>query len=169
MEYVFTVRNDSGGPITIPACETSVGPRGIVPASQPDAELWLNVTVDCGGPRTIATGDEESWTETVYARDKYGTAYEPGPHLVGRKVRGVQERLLVPITVVASNAPSSSLWKREPTWRLGVAKLLEHATAADSRDVHAEHRLCIGGSEAVAPPHGGPVAIGEHVLHLERG
>jgi len=101
LDYLFTVRNDSGGPITVPSCETSVGGRGLVPVSEPDAELWLVVTVDCQGPHVFAHGAEESWTDTVYARDKYGTALEPGEYLVGREVPHVRRRLLVPVTVVA--------------------------------------------------------------------
>ena len=38
----------------------------------------------------------------VFARDRYGTAHEPGDYLVGRKIPGVKGRLLVPITVVAA-------------------------------------------------------------------
>ncbi len=94
------VRNESGRPVTDPGCRLYAPSYGLIPADDPDAELWGQVVVDCSGPFTFKPGYvDRSVGPTFQAADKFGDPLPPGEYLAGMALEGLSERILVPIEV----------------------------------------------------------------------
>lgn len=97
--FSVTVRNDSDQTVTDPGCYLAQTRAAIIPEDDPDAELWLQVVTDCGGPFEMEPGYESTWTTTLIARTKTGEALSPGRHIAALEIRGVAHRFELPIEV----------------------------------------------------------------------
>ena len=91
--------NRSGRDVVDPGCWLSASSAGVVPPGDPDAELWLQVVLDCGGPGTIYAGDEQRDVVTFVAATKYGDPLPPGDYVAAVEYRGLSRRLEVPVVV----------------------------------------------------------------------
>jgi hypothetical protein len=66
----------------------------------PDAELWLQPVVDCGGPFKMRDGFlERSSGPTFPARTQQGESLEAGSYIASLAIEGYSDRLEVPIEV----------------------------------------------------------------------
>lgn len=96
----LTVRNGSDRTVTDQACHLAQTSSALVPIDDPDAELWLRVVVDCGGPFEMKSGFEDTWTGPEFpARTKYGEPLPPGDYIATTELLGVSQRLEVPVEV----------------------------------------------------------------------
>jgi hypothetical protein len=78
----LTIRNASGHDITDPACIIGSGRYALVPADQPDAELWLQPVADRGGSFVYADGFVGDYDGPVFpARTMHGEPLPPGEYL----------------------------------------------------------------------------------------
>lgn len=93
------VRNRSGETVTDPGCVIGSGPYALVPADEPDAELWLDPIVDCGGPMPMPDGYDEEYGISIPATTKFGDPLPPGGYVAAMEIEGYPERLEVPVTV----------------------------------------------------------------------
>ncbi|MFN2524801.1 MAG: hypothetical protein ABR505_00830 [Actinomycetota bacterium] len=94
------IRNDSGEAITDPRCLIASTRSGLIPANDPDAELWQQVIVDCAGPFIYEEGFIDRRTgPTFVARDKFGDPLPPGDYLAALEIPGYSQRLTQPVEV----------------------------------------------------------------------
>ena len=94
------VANDSRHTVVDPSCDIAEGRYALVPADEPDAELWLRPLTDCGGPHPMAPGfREESDGREFPAHTKFGEPLPPGEYLAVLEIEGLSERLSYPVTV----------------------------------------------------------------------
>ncbi|HEX2241198.1 MAG TPA: hypothetical protein VHJ82_08685 [Actinomycetota bacterium] len=94
------IRNDSGKAITDPRCLRVSTSSALVPADDPDAELWQQGVVDCGGPFIYEAGFIDRRTgPTFMARDKFGEPLAPGDYLAALEIPGYSQRLTQPVEV----------------------------------------------------------------------
>ncbi len=78
----LTVRNASGHDITDPACIIGSGRYALVPAEEPDAELWLQPIVECNGPFVYTDGFVAEYDGPTFpARTMYGEPLSPGDYI----------------------------------------------------------------------------------------
>ena len=78
----LTVENPTDRDITDPGCMVGEGRSALVPADDLDAELWLQTTVECGGPYVYATGFVGEYEgPTFFATTKYGEPLPPGDYI----------------------------------------------------------------------------------------
>jgi hypothetical protein len=98
---------------------------------------YLDGVDSLGIHRVGGDGDVNAPVELTAARDEVTEGIDVlGPILGTHEFAAGNDNHVFP----QDRRPSMferSLWKREPTWRLGVPKLLEDATAADPRHIHA--------------------------------
>jgi hypothetical protein len=95
-----TVENNSTKVVVEPACVIGEGRYALVPADQPDAELWVRPKTDCGGPNRMPPGyHDEFGGPGFFARTKYGEPLPPGEYLAVLAIRGISQRLEYPVTV----------------------------------------------------------------------
>lgn len=100
VDSTFTVENNSDEPVVDPSCWLGASSSGVIPVSEPDAELGFQIVVDCGGPRTMGVGFKERWTgPEFFGRTIYGEPLAPGDYYAAYEIRGLSERILVPVTV----------------------------------------------------------------------
>lgn len=93
------VENRSGRNVVDPGCWLTASSAGVVPPDDPDAELWLQVVVDCAGPHTIRPGEDQEHVLTFVAATKYGDPLPPGDYVVAVEYRGLSRRIEVPVRV----------------------------------------------------------------------
>ncbi len=93
------VANRSGHDVVDPGCWLAASRAAVVPPDDPDAELWLQVVVDCEGSRTIRPGEEERHVLTLVAATKYGEPLAPGDYVVAVEYRGLSRRIETPVRV----------------------------------------------------------------------
>lgn len=94
-----TVRNESNKTITDPGCYLGQTSAAIIPVGKTDAELWLQVIVDCSGPFKMKPGYEDTRSVLLIARTKYGEPLNPGQYIAALEIRGVHQRFEIPIEV----------------------------------------------------------------------
>lgn len=96
----LVVENPSAKTVIDPDCSIGGGRYALVPVDDPDAEVWVQVTVDCGGPNRMEPGyREESSGPDFPAHTKYGDPLPPGEYLAVLEVQGLSQRLEYPVTV----------------------------------------------------------------------
>ncbi len=72
----------------------------MIPADDPDAELWGTIVTDCGGPFRMEPGFKDRFSgPTFQATTAQGEPLAPGDYLAALDLRGRAERLLVPVEV----------------------------------------------------------------------
>ena len=97
------VANNSGRTVVDQSCWLAAGRFGVIPADEPDGELWQAIVVDCGGPRRLANGFVDRLSGPDFqASDKYGKPLPPGNYVAGLEIEGFSERLLQPLEIVAT-------------------------------------------------------------------
>lgn len=95
------VANDSGDTVVVQDCELGLGRAALVPAADPDAELWIQPVADCAGDVDIPDGYEGEWGSfDFYAATMFGELLEPGDHLAALEIAGWSGRFEIPVTVV---------------------------------------------------------------------
>lgn len=99
LEGALVVVNRSGHEVVDPGCWLTASSAAIVPPDDPDAELWLQVVVDCEGPDSIHPGDRERHTLSFTAATKRGDPLPPGDYVAAVEYRGLTRRLEAPVTV----------------------------------------------------------------------
>lgn len=94
------IENRSERPVVDPSCLLSSPSFALVPADDPDAELWSSIVVDCNGPFTMEAGFV-SMREgpTFRATDKLGDPLPPGDYIATMQLPGRTEPLTVPVEV----------------------------------------------------------------------
>jgi hypothetical protein len=96
----LTVRNRSGGTVTDPRCLLASGRYALVPVDDPEAELWQQIVVDCGGPFKMSSGFSDRWAGPSFlARTKFGEALPPGDYIATLEIKGYSQRLAEPIEI----------------------------------------------------------------------
>lgn len=95
----LVVVNDSGHSVVDPSCHIAEGRYALVPADEPDAELWLRPLTDCGGPQSMPPGFREESDRDFPARTKFGEPLPPGEYLAVLEIAGLSQRLSYPVTV----------------------------------------------------------------------
>lgn len=96
---LVTISNKTDKTIIDPGCYLGQTSAAIIPEGAPDAELWLQVIVDCGGAFKMKPGFEEVWKTDLYARTKFGEDLTPGRYIAALESRGVDRRFELPIEV----------------------------------------------------------------------
>lgn len=92
--------NDSRHTVVDPSRDIAEGRYALVPADDPDAELWLRPLTDCGGPHSMPPGfREESDGREFPAHTKSGEPLAPGEYLAVLEIEGLSQRLSYPDTV----------------------------------------------------------------------
>lgn len=94
-----SAQNRSGHEVVDPGCWLAASSAGVVPPDDPDAELWLQVVVDCGGANTMYPGDEQWHEITFVAATKYGDPLPAGDYVAAVEYRGLSRRLEAPVVV----------------------------------------------------------------------
>lgn len=95
------VANNSGHAVVDRACWLAAGWFGVLPADDPDAELWQTIVVDCVGPRTLGDGSVDRIPGPDFqASDRYGEPLPPGDYVAALEIEGFPERLLQPLEVI---------------------------------------------------------------------
>jgi hypothetical protein len=94
------VQNPSDATVIDPDCHIGAGRFGLVPVDDPDADVWVQPVIDCGGPYTMKPGfrDEHMGPEFP-AHTKYGDPLPPGEYLAVLEIQGLSQRLEYPVTV----------------------------------------------------------------------
>lgn len=96
----LVVVNGSRRTVVDPSCDIAEGRYALVPADEPDAELWVRPLTDCGGPHSMPPGfREESDGPDFPARTKFGEPLPPGEYLAVLEIEGLSQRLSYPVTV----------------------------------------------------------------------
>lgn len=96
----LVVENASDKAVIDEDCSIGGGRYAIVPVDDPQADVWVQVTVDCGGPFRMKPGfREESSGPDFPAHTKYGDPLPPGEYLAVLEIRGLSHRLEYPVTV----------------------------------------------------------------------
>ena len=94
------IKNDSDRAVTDPGCLLYAFRFALVPADDPEAELWGQVVIDCSGPVTIGSGQEDSYRgPTFHANDKFGDPLPVGDYLAVMELDKRSERFVVPVSV----------------------------------------------------------------------
>ena len=97
------VANNSGRTVVDQSCWLAAGRFGVVPADEPDAELWQAIVVDCGGPRRLEDGFVDRFSGPDFqATDMHGEPLPPGGYVAALEIEGFSERLLQPLEIVAT-------------------------------------------------------------------
>lgn len=100
---LLDVENSSGRTVVDRSCWLAAGRFGVVPADEPDAELWQAVVVDCGGPRRLENGFIDRLSGPDFqASDMYGEPLPPGNYVAALEIEGLSERLLQPLEIVGT-------------------------------------------------------------------
>ena len=90
----LSVRNDSGKTIVDPTCLIPSGRYALVPEDDPEAELWLQPVVDCGGDFKMPDGFFDRYTGPGFpARTMHGDPLPPGEYLASLEIEGYSQRL----------------------------------------------------------------------------
>jgi len=96
----LVVVNDSRRTVVDPSCVIAEGRYALVPADDPDAELWVRPMTDCAGPHPMPPGfREESRGPDFPAHTKFGEPLPPGEYLAVLEIEGLSHRLSYPVTV----------------------------------------------------------------------
>ena len=94
------IKNDSDRPVTDPGCLLQAFRFALVPADDPDAELWGQVVVDCSGPFTYGPGHVNSYRgPTFHANDKFGDPLPVGDYLAVMELEKRSQRFVVPVSI----------------------------------------------------------------------
>jgi hypothetical protein len=94
------VENPSDETVVDADCSIGGGRYAIVPVDGPEADVWVQVTVDCGGPHRMKPGyREDSSGPDFPAHTKYGDPLPPGEYLAVLEIQGLSHRLEYPVTV----------------------------------------------------------------------
>jgi hypothetical protein len=100
LESRLIVENPSDTTVIDPDCSIGGGRYAIVPVDDPDADVWVQIVVDCGGPYSMKPGyREESSGPDFPAHTKYGDPLPPGEYLAVLEIQGLSQRLEYPVTV----------------------------------------------------------------------
>lgn len=96
----LVIENRSGEAVIDPECYIASATFGLVPADDPDAELWGAIITDCGGPFRMEPGFKDRFSgPTFQATTPQGEPLAPGDYLAALKLRGRAERFLVPVEI----------------------------------------------------------------------
>ena len=96
----LVVENPSDQSVTDPGCLIGTGRYALVPANDPDAELWRQPVADCGGPYEMKPGFREaSHGPSFPAHTKYGDPLPSGKYLAVLEIEGLSQRLEYPVAV----------------------------------------------------------------------
>jgi hypothetical protein len=94
------VENPSDRTVVDPDCSIGGGRYAIVPVDDPEADVWVQVTVDCGGRYRMRPGYREVSSGPDFpAHTKYGDPLPPGEYLAVVEIQGLSQRLEYPVTV----------------------------------------------------------------------
>ena len=95
-----SVENETRKPVTDPGCALYAYSFALVPADQPDAELWGQVVVDCAGRRVLKSGYVDRYAgPTFRATDKYGDPLPVGEYLAVMELQYRSKRFVEPVSV----------------------------------------------------------------------
>lgn len=96
----LVVQNPSDKTVVDKDCSIVAGRYAIVPVDDPQADVWVQITVDCGGPYRMKPGfREESSGPDFPAHTKHGEPLPPGDYLAVLEIDGLSHRLDYPVTV----------------------------------------------------------------------
>lgn len=96
------IKNDSGTTVTDPECWLGAVQFALIPADEPDAELWQQIVVDCGGPFRMKDGFTDRLTGPDFqASTMHGQPLPPGDYIAALEIEGFSTRLMQPIEIVA--------------------------------------------------------------------
>jgi hypothetical protein len=94
------VENPSGHDIVERGCQLGTGRYALVPVDDPDAELWIQPEVDCGGDWVIPDGFADTYDGPTFpATTRFGDPLPPGDYLAVVEIDGLRERLSYPVRV----------------------------------------------------------------------
>jgi hypothetical protein len=97
------IKNHSGATIVDPECWLGAARFGLIPADDPEAELWQAIVVDCGGPFRMKDGYiDRHQGPTFQASTTYGDPLPPGDYIAALEIEGFSRRLQQPIEIVAA-------------------------------------------------------------------
>ena len=100
IDSFITVRNDSKQPVSDPGCLLYAFNYGLIPAGQPDADLWGQVVIDCSGPFVFRPGYVDRFAGPSFrAADMYGDPLPPGDYIAAVAIERRSERLTQPVTI----------------------------------------------------------------------
>lgn len=100
IESTISVANRSDRPVTDPACLLNSYSFAMLPADDPDGDLWQQVIVDCSGPSTIGVGSTDEFSGPSFqARTMRGDPLPPGEYLATMSLPSRSGRISVPVTV----------------------------------------------------------------------
>ncbi|MCZ7530391.1 MAG: hypothetical protein M5U31_08595 [Acidimicrobiia bacterium] len=92
------VENTSGHPVTDPGCVLGATAAAIIPADDPEAELWMQTIVDCEGPFEFPDGSSDEWDGPRFiAATPTGEPLPPGDYIAAVEIDG--QRLEYPVEV----------------------------------------------------------------------
>ena len=94
------MENRSGKPVRDPGCRLYAPNYGLVPESDPDAELWGQVVVDCAGPNVMEPGYKDRFAgPTFRATDKFGDPLPPGDYIATMRLELRAEAITAPVEI----------------------------------------------------------------------
>ncbi len=100
LHSTLRIENRSGHDIMVPDCNVAGARYALVPVDEPDAELWLQPVIDCGGPFVYEDGyGEEFDGPTFPAATKFGEPLPPGEYFAVLEAVGIAPRVEYPITI----------------------------------------------------------------------
>lgn len=100
IESQVEVENNSNKAVTDPGCLLSAYRYALVPAGEPQAELWGQVVVDCSGAFKLKPGYMDSYSGPSFrATDKFGDPLPVGDYLAVMELEMRSERFVRPVTI----------------------------------------------------------------------
>lgn len=100
LNSTLVVENPTTEVVTDTDCRIGAGAYALVPADDPDAEAWLQPTVDCGGHFDMSPGFADRWDGPGFiAANKFGEPLPPGEYLAVLDTDGRSTRLSYPVTI----------------------------------------------------------------------
>ena len=94
------VENRSDRPVRDPRCLIAAPNFGLVPESDPHAELWGQAVVDCSGPFTFRPGYIDRFAgPTFNATDKFGDPLPPGDYIATMRLERRTDPITAPVEV----------------------------------------------------------------------
>ena len=98
----ISVENESDRPVTDPGCLLNSYSFAMLPADEPDGELWQQVVVDCSGASTMGPGFSDGFTGPDFqAQTKFGDPLPPGEYLATMALPKRTGRFAVPVTITS--------------------------------------------------------------------
>ena len=102
IQSTISVKNESGRPVTDPGCLLNSYSFAMLPADDPDGELWQQVVVDCSGASTMGAGSTDRFSGPSFqASTMRGDPLPPGEYLATMSLPKRTGRFSVPVTITS--------------------------------------------------------------------